>query len=122
MENFGEVKYAVLCKVKEMKLNAEENGGFEGQTTHKGNGFVQFKDEAVAKQLIELSASIESKLDEECKASRLKARKEKLKGGKETLTDNKGVLSVITGELELNGRRLVIKEALSRADAAERQQ
>ena len=30
MENFGEVKYAVLCKVKEMKLNAEENGGFEG--------------------------------------------------------------------------------------------
>jgi len=27
------------------------------------------------------------------------------------------VLSVITGELELNGRRLVIKEAMSKNDA-----
>jgi len=27
MNNFGDTKYAVLCKVKELKLNAEENGG-----------------------------------------------------------------------------------------------
>ena len=109
MANFGNVKYAVLCKVREMKLNAEENGGLEGQSTHKGTGFVQFQDSAVAEQLIELSSSIELKLDEECKASRIRAKKELLKGkGNEhsSLTDNKGILSVITGELELNGRRL----------------
>ena len=62
--------------------------------------------------MIELSSSIENKLDEECKQNRLKAKFNKNKP-----EINNGVLSVITGELELNGRRLVIKEAMSRNDA-----
>jgi hypothetical protein len=41
--------------------------------------------------------------------------------GKKDDVNNKGVLSVITGELELNGRRLVIKEAMSRSEAVEKQ-
>lgn len=36
--------------------------------------------------------------------------------------DNKGIISVIQGELELNGRRLVIKEALSRDGASQKQE
>lgn len=82
---------------------------------HKGTGFVQFKDPQVAEQVIELSSSIEQKLDEECKQNRLNAKKQKNKQ-----TDNKGVISVITGELELNGRRLVIKEAMSKNEAVQK--
>ena len=66
--------------------------------------------------MIELSSSIENKLDEECKSNRLQAKKNK--DGKKD--DNKGVLSIITSELELNGRRLVIKEAMSRGEATEK--
>ncbi|CDW89490.1 ribosome biogenesis [Stylonychia lemnae] len=111
MGKFGDVKYALLVKVKELQLNHESGEAM----THKGTGFVQFKNPNVAEQLIELSNSIEIKLDEECKTNRLNAKKNKGK-----LEDNKGVLSVITGELELNGRRLVIKEAMSKSEAIDK--
>jgi hypothetical protein len=43
MEKFGPVKYAVLCKVRELQV--QKGGGLdEGGVTHKGTGFVQFKD------------------------------------------------------------------------------
>lgn len=114
MEKFGPVRYALLVKVKELQSN--EYGHMENKVTHKGTGFVQFKDPDVAEQLIELSSSIENKLDEECKQNRLKAKKTK------KVQDNKGVISVISGELELNGRRLVIKEAMSKEDASHKHQ
>lgn len=47
MEKFGQIKYAVLCKVKELQLN-QENGGMAQTPTHKGTGFVQFKETQVA--------------------------------------------------------------------------
>ena len=59
MEKFGQVKYALLCKSKELQGDNEKT---EIQS-HKGTGFVQFKDPKAAEQLIELSKQIESKLD-----------------------------------------------------------
>ena len=55
MEKFGQLKYGVLCKSKD--LVGGENG--ESKPAHKGTGFVQFRDASVAQQLVELSQSIE---------------------------------------------------------------
>jgi hypothetical protein len=62
--------------------------------------------------VIELSKSIEGKLDEEWKDARKKVKK----NGK----NEKAVVSsssLISAELELNGRRLVIMEAMSKDQA-----
>jgi hypothetical protein len=80
--------------------------GADANPTHKGTGFVQYKDNKVADEVLALSDSIEQKLDDECRQNRLKKVKK---------SDSKGVLSVIQAELELNGRRLVIKEAVSKS-------
>ena len=106
MGRFGPVKYALLCKAKNLSGADDKN---EDQPSHKGTGFVQFKDPSSADQLIELSKQIEEKLDKECKDQRLKDRKE----GKKPSAD-KGVAGVISAELELKGRRLVIMEAMAR--------
>ena len=45
MTKFGPVKYAVLCKAGQLKTDNEED---EKITTHKGTGFVQFKDPSIA--------------------------------------------------------------------------
>lgn len=62
MSRFGPVKYAVLVKPKQ--LQGESN---ELQGSHKGTGFVQFRDPLAADKLIELSRQIEQQLDKECK-------------------------------------------------------
>ncbi len=81
------------------------------QGQHKGTGFVQFRDPMAADRLIQLSRQIEEKLDVECKEQRIKDRK--ANKGKITVNNTKGVTSVIQAELELNGRRLVIMEAMN---------
>ena len=59
METFGPVLYAVLCKAAgDMKV---EN--MEEAATHKGTGFVRFKEVKDANSLLELSKSLEKKLD-----------------------------------------------------------
>ena len=77
---------------------------------HKGTGFVQFRDPMAADRLIALSRQIEEKLDVECKEQRIKDRK----AAKGAAAGTKGVTSVIQAELELNGRRLVVMEAMER--------
>lgn len=91
MAQFGDLRYALLCKLNDVNLN---DAGEDGKTakTHKGTGFVQYKDDSIAEELIGLSKSIETKLDEECRTSRLDARKNKT----QTQT-NKGMISVIQG-------------------------
>lgn len=93
MEKFGKVKYAVLCK---------------SETGHKGTGFVRFIDNDVANQLLDLSIKVESQLDEERKNSRLK------KQNQESLISS---LSLLKNEIELDGRRLIVKESLSKDEA-----
>ena len=111
MEKFGPVKYAVLVKNKEL-ADPEATGADAEIKTHKGTGFVQFKALGVAEQVMGLSQQIECKLDDECRAQRLQQAKTKAK----STTDSKGVISVITAELELNGRRLVVMEAMGRGE------
>ena len=53
MSRFGPVKYAVLCKPKQ--LEGGEDSAATLQSAHKGTGFVQFKDPLAADKLIELS-------------------------------------------------------------------
>ncbi len=60
MSRFGPVKYAVLVKQGE---------------GHKGTGFVQFRDNAAADKLIQLSKEIEGRLDKECKEQRINNKK-----------------------------------------------
>ena len=60
MKKFGEVKYAVLCKSQ-----------VDDGPPHKGTGFVRFKSEASAIQLLELSSQVEGTMDKERCASRL---------------------------------------------------
>lgn len=105
---FGHVKYAVLCKVREPKTNAADGTTSAMPITHKGTGFVCFTDPAVADEVLGLSKTIEGKLDEEWTANRKKNKKNKT----EVSVVNSN--SLISGELELNGRRLVIMEAMSR--------
>ena len=58
MAVFGELKYAVLCKMGGFNLN--EDGDDKSKATHKGTGFVQYKDEKIATELVELSKQIET--------------------------------------------------------------
>lgn len=97
---FGPLKYALLCKSS------------QDSEAHKGTGFVSFRDPFSADKLIELSKQIESRLDVECKEQRLKDKK----AGTKDTTAAKGVTSVIQAELELNGRRLVVMEAVGKGE------
>jgi RNA recognition motif-containing protein len=83
MERFGDVKYAVLVKARELQ------GKEGGEAGHRGTGFVQFKDPKAAEQLLALSKQIEETLDKECKEQRVKSKKE---GGSSSA---KGVAGVI---------------------------
>jgi len=49
MERFGDVKYAVLVKARELQ------GKDGGEAGHRGTAFVQFKDPKAAEQLLALS-------------------------------------------------------------------
>lgn len=60
MKKFGPVKYAVLCKANDLKVNYDNN---EETGTHKGTGFVKFLDNTVAQHVAKLSQDIEEKLD-----------------------------------------------------------
>ena len=71
-----------------------------------------FRDPVSADKLIELSQQIEQRLDKECKEQRIKDKK----AGAKDPAAAKGVTSVIQAELELNGRRLVIMEAMNKND------
>jgi len=64
--------------------------------------------------VLELSRSIEIKLDEEWKDKRIKNKKNN-NNNKDIINEN----SLIAGELELGGRRLVIMEALSKNKAGQ---
>lgn len=83
MERFGDVKYAVLVKARELQ------GKDGGEASHRGTAFVQFKDPKAAEQLLSLSKQIEETLDKECKEQRVKSKKE---GGSSSA---KGVAGVI---------------------------
>lgn len=111
MTKFGPVKYAVLVKQKDLTQNNTQDPSLQQTAAvgHKGTGFVQFKDQKVAAQVISLSRQIEEQLDRECKQQRIQNRKD---GKKPESTGTKGVTGVIQAELELNGRRLVIMEAI----------
>ena len=54
MEQFGNVKYALLCKVQ----------GDQTQT-HRGTGFVRFENKEDAATLLELSTSLQQRIAEE---------------------------------------------------------
>lgn len=66
--------------------------------------------------MVDLSKQIEEKLDKECKEERLKNKKDNKSLASSTAT--KGVASVISAELELNGRRLVVLLAVARGEQA----
>lgn len=70
MGRFGELKYAVLVKSKDLEDPTNTVGETEIRS-HRGTGFVQFKDPQVAVQVMGLSQQIEGKLDEECKQMRV---------------------------------------------------
>ena len=74
---------------------------------------MQFKDPKAADQLIDLSKQIESSLDKECRDQRVINKKE----GSGATAGAKGVVGIIQAELELNGRRLLVLEAMSKTDA-----
>lgn len=99
MKKFGEVKYAVLCK------SPVEDG-----PPHKGTGFVRFKDDKSAVELLELSKKVEETMDSERKSDRLK------QPVKESVISS---LSLLKNEIELDGRRLIVKPSLSKSDAGE---
>lgn len=55
MEQFGQVVYAVLCKAAgDMQVSQ-----LEGPSTHKGTGFVRFKQQEDAQALVALSKQLE---------------------------------------------------------------
>ena len=95
MQRFGDLAYAVLCK-----------GSDEGP--HRGSGFVKFKRREDAQQLLELSTKVEDNLDKERRNFRLQHK------SKDSLVSS---LSLLQGEVELDGRRLIIKEQVSREEA-----
>jgi len=110
MEKFGPVKYAVLCKSKDMgQLDPENKDENQMAKRHKGNGFVKFKNKESADQLLELSRNVEQHLDEERKNTRLKAKQD------EGLVSS---LSLLKNEIELDGRRLIVKESISKEEAS----
>jgi len=97
MKKFGEVKYAVLCKSQ-----------VDDGPPHKGTGFVRFKQESSAVQLLELSQQVEGTMDKERKASRLQQTQ------KDSVISS---LSLLKNEIELDGRRLIVKPKVSKEDA-----
>lgn len=97
MKKFGEVKYAVLCKSQ-----------VDDGPPHKGTGFVRFKQESSAIQLLELSQQVEGTMDKERKASRLQQTQ------KDSVISS---LSLLKNEIELDGRRLIVKPKVSKEDA-----
>ena len=104
MEKFGPIKYAVLCKVPGSQKNE-----VTGEEANKGTGFVQFKTQEGAHQLIDLSEKVEKEMDDERRNSRLKnVRKQ------EALVSS---LSLIKNEMELDGRRLIVKPSISKEKA-----
>ena len=93
MEQFGPVKYALLCRA---------TGELDDTQTHRGTGFVRFQSKEDARTLLELSESLQTKLNDE------KEKKDKLKRGKDEDKALLGSSSLLKGELELNGRLLVV--------------
>ena len=93
MEQFGTVRYALLCRA---------SGELDDTQTHRGTGFVRFENKDDAKALLELSQNLQVKLADE------RQKNDKLKRGK---FEDKALLSsasLLKGELELNGRLLVV--------------
>lgn len=88
VERFGQVAYAVLCKA-------------DGGESHRGSGFVKFKRREDAQQLLTLSSKVEENLDKERRNTRLDHK------SKPGLVSS---LSLLQGEIELDGRRLIVKE------------
>jgi len=76
--------------------------------THKGTGFVRFKSAADAKTLLDLSLKLEQQLNQE------REKKDKLSKSKNTDKALLSSASLLKGELELNGRRLVVMSSVSR--------
>lgn len=107
MEKFGPVKQALLCKANEFK-SSDEFGGEKPKSVHKGTGFVKFKTKAPAAQLLELSKKVEEHLDEERRNARLK------KSVKKSLISS---LTLLQNEIELNGRRLIVKSSVTKDEA-----
>ena len=104
MDKFGTVQYAVLCKAQDKNVDADS-----GVAPHKGTGFVKFTSKDEADQLVQLSAKVENQMDEERKNARLK------KASQDSLVNS---LSILKNEIELDGRRLVIKPSVTKAQAA----
>ena len=94
MEQFGKIKYALLCKA---------TGELDDTETHRGTGFVRFENKDDAASLLELSQNLQLKLDDE-----QRIKKDKMKRGK--FEDNAllSSASLLKGELELNGRLLIV--------------
>jgi RNA recognition motif-containing protein len=108
MAKFGPVKYAVLCKTNALKPEDIKEEDPEAKTAHKGTGFVKFLTKEPALQLLELSKKVEEQMDEERKNSRLK------KAPQASLVSS---LSLLKNEIELDGRRLIVKESVTREEA-----
>lgn len=107
MDKFGPVKFALLCKTNEFKGDPDLESS-PTQPSHKGTGFVKFKTKPPAAQLLELSKKVEEHLDEERRNSRLK------KDVKKSLVSS---LTLLQNEIELNGRRLIVKSSVSKDEA-----
>ena len=107
MEKFGAVKYAILVKSHNHTKDAEGNS--ESLPVNKGTGFVQFKNQESADQAIELSEKVESTMDDERRNDRLKNVRKS-----ESLVSS---LTLIKNEIELDGRRLIIKPSISKEKA-----
>jgi len=69
---------------------------------------VKFRTKEAAAQLLELSRKVEEQMDEERKNARLK---------KNTKQDLVSSLSLLKNEIELGGRRLIVKESVSKDEA-----
>eukprot|EP00826_Nyctotherus_ovalis_P040309 TRINITY_DN3963_c0_g2_i2.p1 TRINITY_DN3963_c0_g2~~TRINITY_DN3963_c0_g2_i2.p1 ORF type:complete len:592 (+),score=219.44 TRINITY_DN3963_c0_g2_i2:99-1874(+) len=83
---YGEINYAKLCMNPETKM-------------HKGTGFVQYKSEADAHSMVELSKQAESYYDQQKSKKGFNPKQ-----------------SELLDELELNGRRLIVVPAVKRED------
>jgi RNA recognition motif-containing protein len=87
---------------------AKVGGSQPPVSTHKGTGFVKFKTKEPAAQLLELSRKVEEHLDEERRNHRLK------KDVKKSVISS---LTLLQNEIELNGRRLIVKSSVSKDEA-----
>ena len=112
MEKFGDVKYAVLCRAQ----GDEEKADGEEAATHKGTGFVRFKNKPDADSLLELSQKVETQLDSERAFDKVnKVGVDNKKKKVDDITEQiMGSGSLLKGELELNGRRLVVMPSVKK--------